>query len=68
MIRLKVLDIIKEKGITKYSVFKYMNMSYQNFDKMIRNETKSIKYSNIELLCDILKCTPNDLFEITDDE
>lgn len=68
MIRLRVLDILKEKGKKKYFLYKNMDMSYQNFNKMVNNETKSIKYSYIELLCDLLECQPNDLFEITDDE
>ena len=38
-------------------------MSYQNFNNMISNKTKSIKYENIELLCELLDCSPNDLFE-----
>ena len=37
-------------------------MSYQNFNKMINNETKSIRYETIDALCHILDCTPNDLF------
>lgn len=67
MIRLRVLDILKSKGRTKYWLYNQMNMSYQNFNKMINNETKAIKYSNIELLCEILECTPSDIFEITED-
>lgn len=67
MIRLRVLDILKSKRRTKYWLYNQMNMSYQNFNKMINNETKAIKYSNIELLCEILECTPSDIFEITED-
>ncbi|MBQ9078758.1 MAG: helix-turn-helix transcriptional regulator, partial [Ruminococcus sp.] len=37
------------------------------FIKMVNNETKMIKLENIEALCQILECTPNDLFVITDD-
>ncbi len=37
-------------------------MSYQNFNKMINNETKSIRYENIEIMCQVLDCEPNDLF------
>ncbi len=43
-------------------------MSYQNFNKMINNETKSIRYENIETLCLLFGCTPNDLFEFSEDE
>lgn len=67
MLRLKVLDILKEKDKTKYWLYNQMNLSYQNFNKMVNNETKGIKFENLELLCEILECTPNDLFEITND-
>jgi putative transcriptional regulator len=64
MIRLRVLDILNERGETKYSLYKQLGMSYQNFNKMINNQTKSIRYEMIETLCLILEREPNDLFEI----
>lgn len=63
MIRLRVLELLKEQGKTKYSIYKQLGMSYQNFNRMVNNETKSIRYDNIEALCLMLNCTPNDLFE-----
>ena len=63
MIRLTVKEILERKGFTKYWLYKQMGMSYQNFSRMINNETKSIKYSNLEALCSILGCGPSDLFE-----
>ena len=66
MLKLRVLDILKEKGKTKYWLYNQMNMSYQNFNKMVNNQTKAIKYDNIELLCEILDCSPDDLFDIVD--
>jgi len=30
---------------------------------MVNNETKAIKYDNIALLCEILECEVEDLFE-----
>ncbi len=67
MIKLNVLELLEEKGKTKYWLYKQMGMSYQNFTKMIRNETKSIRFENIETLCLLLECTPNELFTITED-
>ena len=67
MLKLRVLDILKKKKKTKYWLYIHFNMSYQNFNKMVNNETKSIKYENIELLCELLECSPNDLFEKTED-
>ena len=66
IIKLKVKEILEEQGKTKYWLYKQLGMSYQNFSKMINNQTKSIQYSNIEIMCQLLNCTPNDLFEITD--
>ena len=67
MITLDVLHLLEKKGKTKYWLYKQMGMSYQNFTRMIRNETKSIRYENIETLCLLLECTPNELFRITED-
>lgn len=63
MLKLKVLELLKKKNKTKYWLYIQLNMSYQNFNNMISNKTKSIKYENIELLCELLDCSPNDLFE-----
>ncbi len=67
MIKLRVKRLLEENGKTKYWLYKQLGMSYQNFSKMINNETKSIRYENIETLCILFKCSPNDLFEITDE-
>ena len=68
MLKLRVLDLLQEKGKTKYWLYKQLGMSYQNFNRMIHNETKSIRYENIETLCLLLHCTPNELLVITEDE
>lgn len=68
MIRLDVLRILEEQGKTKYWLYKQLGMSYQNFSKMVNNETKSIRYENIETMCLLLNCTPNDLLVITEEE
>ena len=66
MIKLRVKELLGENNKTKYWLYKQMGMSYQNFSKMINNETKSIRYENIETLCLIFNCTPNELFEINE--
>ena len=67
MITLNVLELLEKQGKTKYWLYKQLGMSYQNFSKMIHNETKSIRYENIETMCLLLGCTPNELFKITED-
>lgn len=64
MTKLVVLDLLEQRGKTKYWLYKQLGMSYRNFSQMANNKTKSIRYEMIETLCQVLECTPNDLFEI----
>lgn len=67
MIKLRVLELLEKNGKTKYWLYKQLGMSYQNFTRMVNNQTKSIRYENIETLCLLLNCTPNELFEISEE-
>ena len=67
MIILRVKELLDQNGRTKYWLYKQLGMSYQNFNKMINNETKSIRYENIGAICLLLNCSPNDIFEITEE-
>lgn len=67
MIKLDVLRLLEKQGKTKYWLYKQLGMSYQNFSRMVNNETKSIRYDNIETICLLLECTPNELFVITEE-
>ena len=64
MVKLNVLALLEKKGKTKYWLYKQLGMSYQNFNKMVNNQTRSIQMERIETLCQLLDCTPNDLFLI----
>lgn len=67
MIKLNVLHLLEEQGKTRYWLYKQLGMSWQNFSRMVNNQTKSIRYENIETMCLLLHCTPNDLFLMTED-
>ncbi len=64
MVRLNVLELLQRQGKTKYWLYKQLGMSYQNFNKMVNNQTQSIKLERIETLCLLLNCMPNELFRI----
>ena len=67
MIELNVLEILDKKNKSKYWLFNELNnispMSYTNYNNLIKNKTKSIKYENIDKVCKILNCEPNELFK-----
>lgn len=67
MLKLNALNLLNQKGKTKYWLYKQMGMSYQNFLKMINNETKSIKYDNLEAMCYILECKIDELLIFKND-
>lgn len=58
MLKLNVLELLEKKGKTKYWLFNQLEMSYTNFNNIVTNKTKSIKYENIEKFCKILECEP----------
>lgn len=64
MIKLNAQELLNKKGKTRYWLYNQLGMSHQNFKKMVENKTKSLSYKNIELMCQILECTPNDLITV----
>ena len=63
IMKLRILEILKEKQKSKYWLYIQLGLSYQNFNRLVNNQTNGIKFENLKALCDILECTPNDLFE-----
>ena len=68
MITLNALALLEKKGKSRYWLYRQLGMSYQNFNKMVNNETRSIKYETIDTLCEIFDCTPSDLFILTNND
>lgn len=67
MFQLNVLNVLKQQNKSKYWLYNQINnvkpISYTNFNNLVTNKTQSIKYSTLEILCNILQCTPNDLLK-----
>ena len=62
-VHFRIDEILKEKGKTRYWLYIQLGLSYQNFKRIVENQTGAIKFENLKAICDILECTPNDLFE-----
>lgn len=67
MVRLRVLEILEERKLTKYWLFKRLNMTYTAYNKMLCNETKSIHFETLDKLSTILDCPIGDLLEKVED-
>lgn len=68
IVRLRIMEILEEQQHTKYWLYKQMDLSYQNFNRLVMNRTSSIKFENLDKLQKILNCSVGDLFETIDDE
>ena len=54
MLKLRAKELLEERGLSKYSLYKQLGMSYQNYNNMI---------NNIEAMCVFFNITPNELFD-----
>ena len=68
MLCLRILDILKEQQHSKYWLYKQMDLSYQNFNKLVNNETSGIRFDNLDKIRKILDVPIGDLFEVVPDE
>ena len=67
MVKLRILEILESQNHTKYWLFKQLDLSYQNFNRMVNNETSSIRFENLDKLSTIINCPVGDLFEKVED-
>ena len=62
--RIKLREILDKKGITVYALSKKTGISQNNLSKLIKQETSSIKFDTLEIICQNLNITPNDILEV----
>lgn len=62
MIKMNVQNLLNEKDKTRYWLVKQMQTTYKTVNKICDNTLSGLQLETIEKLCEILDCTPNDLF------
>lgn len=68
MIKMNIVELLKRKSKTKYWLCQQMNITSRNLNRIIRGETTSISFKYIEEFCEILNCTPGELFSIISED
>lgn len=69
MIHHRVKEIMEEQGLTNQSeVARIVDMSRSALRQLLSDETVRIDFESIEKLCRGLNVTPNELFEIRNDD
>lgn len=64
MIKTNIQNLLNKKGKTRYWLVKEMQTTYKTVNKLCDNTLTGLQLDTIEKLCDILECSPNDLFII----
>jgi len=64
MININVQKLLDEQNKTRYWLVKQMKTTYKTVNKICDNTLTGLQLETIEKLCQILTCTPNDLFTI----
>lgn len=61
MVKLNLKNLLKESKHTKYWLVQQTGSSYQTINKMVNNETKSIRFETLNRLCEIFNCEIGDI-------
>lgn len=67
-IRLRIKEILDEKGKTNYWLSQRLGMCYRNYHNIVTNQTSSIRFDTMERLCEILEVPVSELFEQINDD
>lgn len=60
--------LLASKNMTSKQLAEKLQMTEANISRLKTNQTKTIRFSTINALCEIFKCQPGDLFEYVQDE
>lgn len=68
MYKLNVKNLLDATGKSQYWLAKQTGISANNISKIYNGETVNIRLETINKLCNVLNCTPGDLFKKDDTE
>ena len=62
MVKLRIEEILTEKGKSTYWLNQRLNMCYRNFNNLVSNNTTSVRFETLDKLSEILEVPVQDLF------
>ena len=62
LIIMNIQNLLDEREKTRYWLVKEMQTTYRTVNKLCDNTLTGLQLDTIEKLCDILECSPGDLF------
>ena len=59
---MNIQNLLNEREKTRYWLVKEMQTTYKTVNKLCDNTLTGLQLETMEKLCDILECSPGDLF------
>ncbi len=68
VIKVRLEELLEERGITLYRLAKDSGIAYENLRKLKNGDATRIYFETLDRLCEALKCDPCDLLtrEVTE--
>lgn len=67
MIKLTIDEVLHKKSKTKYWLSQQTGITQTNLGKLVNNKTNSIRFDNLEKICEVLECDISDVLKIVKD-
>ena len=68
IIRLRIKEILEEKGKSNYWLSQKLDMCYRSYHNIVTNKATAVCFETLERLCEILEVPVSELFEQIDDK
>ena len=68
MIKIRIKEILEEKGKSKYWFIEKMGCNYQAMNRLINNQTNSVYFSNLDKICKVLDKPVGEIIVRVEDE
>ncbi len=68
MLKLKLEELLEKRKRSRYWLAKQIGVSYPTITRYYRNKTTSYDKYILNAICNVLECTPGELFEYEKDE
>lgn len=65
--KLTIDEVLHKKGRTKYWLSQQTGITQTNLGKLVNNKTNSIRFDNLEKICEVLECDIADVLKIIKD-
>ncbi|MDJ1090600.1 helix-turn-helix transcriptional regulator [Macrococcus caseolyticus] len=61
MIKIKLDEVLKERGVSLTELSNAVNVTIANLSILKTGKAKAVRFSTLEAICDYLDCQPGDI-------